>query len=36
MNEMEVAKSVAEKALVAAEGDLKEAYELLIYGKLEL
>jgi hypothetical protein len=35
MAEMEVPKSVAEKALVAANGDLKVAYERLIYGEIE-
>lgn len=35
MAEMEVPKSVAEKALVEANGDLKAAYEQLIYGENE-
>ncbi|CAG7845933.1 SubName: Full=Uncharacterized protein {ECO:0000313/EMBL:CCA77991.1} [Serendipita indica DSM 11827] len=32
MAEMEIPKSLAESTLVAANGDLKRAYELLIYG----
>lgn len=32
MAEMEIPKPLAEKALVAGNGDLKAAYEWLIYG----
>jgi hypothetical protein len=32
MAEMEIPKSTAEKALIAAKGDLKAAFEWLIYG----
>lgn len=32
MTEMEIPKSTAEKALAAAKGDLKGAFEWLIYG----
>ncbi|KAG8759990.1 hypothetical protein FRC14_004432 [Serendipita sp. 396] len=32
MSEMEISKSLAESALVAVNGDLKAAFEWLIYG----